>query len=59
MVAGWLRQEGLQTVLHLTPLNATQSDSRISGHIQEFLFLPIVKPFPLTELSLLSQLPQP
>lgn len=55
MVAGWLGQEGLQTVLRLAPLN----DSRISEHIQEFLFLPTDKPFPLPELSLLSRVPQP
>ena len=53
MVAGWLRQEGLQTVLHLTPRNATQNDSQISEHIQEFLFLPTVQPSPLPELCFL------
>ena len=32
-------------MLHLTPLTATQHDSRISEHIQEILFLPTVKSF--------------
>lgn len=32
-------------MLHLTPPTATQHDSQISEHIQEFLFLPTVKSF--------------
>lgn len=59
MVAGWLGQEGLQTVLRPAPLNTTLNDSWISEHNWEFLFLPTAKSFPLPEPSLLSPVPQP